>query len=45
MVFVGCFLIRLDVACELGNVSCLDVLLERCADIVSVSKAGKNASC
>ncbi|XP_046863121.1 uveal autoantigen with coiled-coil domains and ankyrin repeats-like [Xenia sp. Carnegie-2017] len=33
----------LDVACELGNVSCLDVLLERCADIVSVSKAGSSA--
>ena len=31
---------RLDVACEHGHVECLGVLLERCADVVSVSKAG-----
>ena len=31
---------RLDIACEQGHVDCLGVLLERCADVISVSKAG-----
>lgn len=31
----------IDVACERGNVECLEALLEKCAEVVIVSKAGK----
>ncbi|XP_028418657.1 ankycorbin-like [Dendronephthya gigantea] len=33
----------LDVACEHGHVECLEALLERCTDVVPVSKAGGSA--
>lgn len=33
----------IDVACERGNVECLEALLEKCAEVVIVSKAGCSA--